>query len=80
VGRNTHNPYPARKGTTKEAKVNTAQIGIADSADFENGTWTFSMGADFRVTAGRYAILPEREYLALVDMANKASIKHTAGG
>lgn len=45
----------------------TAQIGVADSADFEENTWTFFMdGGDFSVSAGRFAIIPLEKYEEMV--------------
>lgn len=41
------------------------QYGEAESADFEMGTWTFSMLGDWRVAAGDFAILPTTHYAAL---------------
>ncbi len=38
------------------------QFGTADSADFENNTWTFEMEGDFKVCAGKFAIVPIEEY------------------
>lgn len=38
------------------------QIGTASSADFEEGTWTFDMPTNFRVCAGKFAIIPEKQY------------------
>lgn len=45
------------------------QFATADSADFEANTWTFEMEGNYRVAAGRYAILPEQEYKRLLEMA-----------
>ena len=47
------------------------QFGITYSADFEEKTWTFMMGNEYRVSAGKYAILTEDEYNRLLEMANK---------
>ena len=42
-----------------------AYIGMSGGADFSTDTWTFEMVDDYRVGAGRYAIMPEDDYLAL---------------
>ena len=58
----------------KRGALNTGikvQFGITDSADFEEKTWTFMMGNEYRVAAGKYAILTEDEYNRLLEMANK---------
>lgn len=38
-------------------RVHQAPIATSYSADFESNTWTFSIGEDTRVGAGRYAIV-----------------------
>lgn len=34
------------------------QIGVTDGADFDKGTWTFTMPPGYRVRAGEYYIIP----------------------
>lgn len=38
------------------------QIGLSDTANFEDSTWTFEMDKDFSVTAGKFAIIPIEPY------------------
>jgi len=38
------------------------QIGTADQADFEEGTWTFKMPDGFKVRAGEFAIVDKQNY------------------
>lgn len=60
----------------KQGELNAGikvQFGIADSADFEVKTWTFEMEDEYRVAAGKYAILTEHEYNRLIEMANKGN-------
>lgn len=48
----------------KTAKVNgpvKPQIGTSEQADFERGTWTFTMQPGFVVTAGEYLIVQKRQ-------------------
>lgn len=42
------------------------QFGTAVTADFEGNTWTFEMDKNFKVTAGKFAILPKEKYDALL--------------
>jgi hypothetical protein len=42
------------------------QFGTAESASFENNTWTFEMQNGFTVCAGEFAIVPKDEYDALL--------------
>ncbi len=51
------------------------QFGTADSADFEQNTWTFTMDGNYRVQAGRFAILTESEFHRLMDLAREADAK-----
>lgn len=48
-------------------------IGLSESADFQDHTWTFCMNENYAVGAGRYAIMREEDYLALVEQANKTT-------
>ena len=43
----------------------TAYIGSAGAADFSTDEWTFDMLEDYRVSAGRHAIMRESDYLAM---------------
>ena len=49
----------------RERNVPTVQFGTADSADFEKNTWTFQMDGNYGVQGGRFAIMPEHEYVRL---------------
>lgn len=42
------------------------QFGTAVTADFEENTWTFEMDKNFKVIAGKFAILPKEKYDALL--------------
>ena len=39
--------------------------------DFEESTWTFRMPEDFKLTAGKFAIVPEKEYEKLLEQRGK---------
>ena len=41
------------------------QIGVSLTGDFEEDTWTFEMGEDFKVIAGHFAIVPLDDFKAL---------------
>ncbi|MBU0703809.1 MAG: hypothetical protein KKC18_08070 [Chloroflexi bacterium] len=51
------------------------QYGTADSADFEKNTWTFQMDGNYRVHAGRFAILTESEFHRLLELAREGDAK-----
>ena len=42
------------------------QIGDSATADFEDNTWTFEMPKEFRIAAGKFAIVPMEEYERLI--------------
>jgi hypothetical protein len=44
----------------QEKAAMPVQFGSAESADFEQMTWTFQMSKGFKVAAGEFAILPIR--------------------
>lgn len=49
--------------------------GMSNACDFEANTWTFDMINPYQVSAGKYAILKESEYLKLLDLAKKGDHK-----
>jgi hypothetical protein len=46
---------------------NRAQFGASFSSDFRKNTWTFKMNEDYKVMAGKFAILPEKQYRQMVE-------------
>lgn len=42
------------------------QFGEALTADFEENTWTFEMEEEFKVSAGKFAIIPKEKYQELL--------------
>ena len=50
------------------------QIGESATADFEENTWTFEMKPEFKVTAGKFVIMPIETFndvkRALIDIKN----------
>ena len=42
--------------------MSKTQIGVSLTADFQEDTWTFEMGKDFKVAAGHFAIIPLDEF------------------
>ncbi len=42
------------------------QIGESLMGDFEENTWTFEMKGDYKVSAGKFAIVPIEEYNRLI--------------
>lgn len=43
------------------------QFGKSLIGDFEESTWTFKMPEDFKISAGKFAIVPEKEFKALLE-------------
>jgi len=48
------------------------QRGTSQTADFEENTWTFEMPEKFRVTAGRFVIIPEEKFEAFARSVHSA--------
>tara|TARA_B100000378_G_scaffold70854_1_gene54059 strand:+ start:61 stop:228 length:168 start_codon:yes stop_codon:yes gene_type:complete len=49
------------------------QFGKSLIGDFEESTWTFKMPEDFKLTAGRFAIIPEKELKILLEQKDKSN-------
>lgn len=45
--------------------VSKGQIGISESSDFEDETWTFQMTKPFAVSGGTFMIIPTDEFDAI---------------
>lgn len=53
---------------TTETTKHAPMIGISAEADFPTNRWTFEMTGDYKVSAGRYAIVREDEYKRLQEV------------
>jgi len=53
--------------------MRTVQFAESLTADFEENTWTFEMPEDFRVTAGKFAIVPIEQYDPMVKLMRRVS-------
>jgi len=42
------------------------QTGKSATCDFEEKTWVFEMDSDFKVIAGKFAIIPKENYDSLI--------------
>ena len=50
------------------------QFGTAVTADFEENTWTFEMDKNFKVTAGKFAIVDKILYDQLIQSVEDLAI------
>jgi hypothetical protein len=49
------------------------QFGESAYADFEENTWTFEFPESYKVSAGKYAVVPTQQYDAMVMLCRKFS-------
>lgn len=59
------------------------QLGTTVTANLQEGTWVFELDKDMRVRAGKFAILPLENYLAMmkiIERVQKATFADDAVG